>query len=85
MPFFVLLLQNRDQVLNKICEESLISAVALEKIRKTCGFQFENKMKKSQALKELSSVVSSGFHLQVSPGEQKAEEDGNSENMLWPS
>lgn len=57
MPCFVLLLQNRDQVLNKICEESLISAVALEKIRKTCGFQFENKMKKSQALKERSSVV----------------------------
>lgn len=57
MPCFVLLLQDRDRVLNEISEESLISAVALEKIMRTCGFQFENKMKKSQALKELSNVV----------------------------
>lgn len=35
----------------------MIRIVALENIRRAFGFQFENKMKKSQALKELSNVV----------------------------
>lgn len=38
-------------------KESLIRVVALEKIRRAFGFQIENKIKKSQALKELSNVV----------------------------
>lgn len=62
-------------------KESLIRAVDLEKIRTAFGFQFENKMKKSQALKELSNVVFiwfGSFLLQ----NRKLKEDRTYENIL---
>lgn len=62
-------------------KESLIRVVALEKIKRAFGFQFENKMKKSQALKELSNVVFiwlGRFLLE----NRKLKEDRNKENML---
>lgn len=40
----LLLLPNKDCALKEISKESLIRVVALEKIRRTFGFQLENEM-----------------------------------------